>query len=87
MFGGHGLYQGGVFFAIVHRGRLLFRVGEETRPEYEAHGMKPFRPGSGQTLKNYWEVPAEVLEDTAETARWARDAVKAGAGPKGRRSG
>ena len=78
MFGGHGIYQGTMFFAIVHRGRLFFRVDEDTRPEYEAHGMKPFRPGSGQTLKRYYELPADVLEDANEVVRWARKAVRAG---------
>lgn len=82
MFGGHGLYEAGVFFGIVHLGRLYFRVAEVTRPEYEARGMKPFRPGPRQTLGSYYEVPADVLEDTAEVLRWARKAVAAG--PKSR---
>ena len=77
MFGGHGLYQDTIFFAIVHRGRLFFRTDQMTRTEYEARGMAPFRPGPRQTLKTYWEVPAEVLEDAAEAVRWARKAVAA----------
>lgn len=84
MFGGHGLYQGPVFFAIVHRGRLYFRVGDATRAAYEARGMKPFRPGPSQTLKSYYEVPADVLEDAAEVAGWARAAVASGAASKSR---
>ena len=75
MFGGHGLYQGPVFFAIVHRGRVYFRCGEGTRPDYEARGMRAFRPGPRQTLKSYFEVPADVLEDAIEATRWARAAV------------
>lgn len=84
MFGGHGLYQGRVFFAIVHRGRLYFRVDDATRPTYEARGMNPFRPGPRQTLGRYYEVPADVLEDAAVAARWARAAVGAGAASKAR---
>ncbi len=84
MFGGHGLYQGPVFFAIVHRGRLYFRVGDTTRGAYEARGMTPFRPGPSQTLKSYFEVPADVLEDAAEGARWARAAVAVGADRRSR---
>ena len=87
MFGGHGLYQAGRFFGMVHRGRLYFRVSEATRTDYEEHGMKAFRPGPGQTLKNYREVPAEILEDASEAAHWARDAVKAAAGSKEGRRG
>lgn len=75
MFGGHGLYQGAIFFAIVHRGRLFFRVDDVGRAEYEARGMKAFHPGPGQKLGRYYEVPADVLEDPPQVMRWARRAV------------
>jgi len=84
MFGGHGLYQTGVFFAIVHRGRLYFRVDDATRPAYQARGMKPFQPGSRQTLGRYYEVPADVLEDAIESLRWARAALGVGEVSKSR---
>jgi DNA transformation protein and related proteins len=76
MFGGHGLYAGGVFFAIVHHGRLYFRVDDATRQDYESCGMQPFRPRTRQTLGRYFEVPTDVLESPAEAARWARGALK-----------
>lgn len=38
--------------------------------------MPPFRPNARQTLKNYREVPAEVLEDADELAAWARKAAE-----------
>lgn len=75
MFGGHGLYRAGTFFAIVYRGRLYFRTSAATQPEYRARGMKPFRPRARQSLTSYYEVPADVLEDPAEVARWAREAA------------
>jgi len=77
MFGGHGLYADGKFFAIVHRGRLYFRVDKPSRTDFEIRGMEPFRPRSRQTLGAYYEVPSEVAEDAAELARWARRAVAA----------
>lgn len=77
MFGGHGLYRDGTFFAIVFRGRLHFRTSPATQPEYEARGMKPFRPNARQSLTSYYEVPAEVLEDAAELRRWAHAAAAA----------
>jgi DNA transformation protein len=80
MFGGHGLYRHGTFFATVFRGRLYFRTSEATRPEYQARGMKPFRPSARQSLTSYYEVPANVLEEPAEVARWARAAAGAAAG-------
>jgi DNA transformation protein len=75
MFGGHGLYRDGAFFAIVYRGRLYFRTTATTQPEYQARGMKPFRLSARQTLNSYYEVPADVLEDAAELVRWARAAA------------
>lgn len=79
MFGGHGLYQAQQFFAIVHGGRLYFRVDDATRPEYERRGMTSFMPRPRQTLGKYYEVPTEVLEDASQAARWARRAVEAAA--------
>jgi DNA transformation protein len=80
MFGGHGLYLGPAFFGIVFRGRLYFKTDEASRAAYIERGMQPFRPSRTQTLKNYYEVPPEVLEKAAELVRWAREA--AGARPK-----
>jgi DNA transformation protein len=75
MFGGAGLYYEGVFFAIVHCGRLYFKTDETTRPAYESQRMGPFRPNARQTLKTYYEVPADVIEDCDALAEWARRAV------------
>jgi DNA transformation protein len=36
--------------------------------------MKPFRPNSKQTLKTYYEVPVEVIEDSEQLVTWATDA-------------
>src|SRR5213593_319709 len=44
MFGGVGLYYRGVFFGILARDRLYLKVGDVNRREYEAAGMRPFRP-------------------------------------------
>jgi len=75
MFGGHGLYNGGTFFGIIHRGRLYLRTTEHTRARYRAAGMGPFQPNDKQTLKNYYEVPPEVIEDTRRLIEWAVDAA------------
>lgn len=75
MFGGFGLYQRARFFAIIHEGRLYFKVTTTTIPRYKEHGMKPFRPSAKQTLKSFYEVPIDVLEDTEALIQWATDAV------------
>lgn len=77
MFGGYGLYARDVFFACVDDGRLYFRVDDATRPRYEERGMGPFAPMPQMVMKGYYEVPVEVIEDAAELARWAREAMAA----------
>jgi len=77
MFGAHGIYLDGVFFAIVSGGRLYFKTSPETRERYIARGSDPFRPNEKQALKSYYEVPIDVLEDHDELASWAIEASKA----------
>ena len=77
MFGGHGLYCGDVFFAIVSRARLYFKVDDESRADYEGEGMGPFRPSARQTIRTYYEVPADVMESRQALVEWARRAVQA----------
>ncbi len=74
MFGGHGVYHNGVFFGIIFKGRLYFKTCKLTLPRYLEHGMKPFRPNAKQTLKNYLEVPADILEDADQLTDWAVEA-------------
>lgn len=71
MFGGHGLYHGARFFGIIHKGRLYFKVTPETVGRYTDQGMKPFRPNTKQTLKSFYEVPIDVLENTEQVVAWA----------------
>lgn len=75
MFGGYGLYQRETFFGIIHKGRLYFKTTDETRSQYLANGMKPFRPNLKQTLKNYFEVPVDIMENTDQLTTWAKRAI------------
>ena len=74
MFGGYGLYQRETFFGIIHEGRLYFKTDGTTRAAYVTRNMKPFRPNPKQTLKTYYEVPVDVLEDAGELTKWAQQA-------------
>ena len=76
MFGGYGLYQRTKFFGILHKGRLYFKVSATTVPNYKKHGMKPFRPNAKQTLKSFYEVPIDVIEDAEALTQWATDAIE-----------
>lgn len=86
MFGGHGIYRGEDFFAIVHRGRLFFRTDPADRVHYAARGSREFRPSRTQTLGTYWEVPADVLEDPELVLKWARKAAARPPAPRKRSS-
>jgi DNA transformation protein and related proteins len=37
--------------------------------------MKPFRPNVKQTLRNYYQVPVEIIEDGDRLGDWAVKAV------------
>lgn len=76
MFGGHGLYCGPTFFGILYDGRVYFKTDETTVGDYTRRGMQPFRPNDRQLLKNYYEVPADVVEDRSALTRWAKTAVR-----------
>jgi DNA transformation protein len=75
MFGGYGLYQREKFFGIIHKGRLYFKVTPATVSLYKKQGMKPFRPNAKQTLKSFYEVPVDVLEDREQLTAWVTQAV------------
>ena len=75
MFGGYGLYQDETFFGILHKGKLYFKVDESTVGEYRKLKMKPFRPNPKQTLKNYYQVPVEIIEDGDRLGGWAEAAI------------
>ena len=76
MFGGHGLYQDEIFFSILHKGKLYFKVDESTIGEYRKRKMKPFRPNPKQTLTSYYQVPVEILEDSEWICGWAVKAIQ-----------
>jgi DNA transformation protein len=56
---------------------LYFKVDDTTRARFEERGMGPFRPGgeSGEVMQ-YYEVPADVLEDAEALTAWAAEAVE-----------
>jgi len=76
MFGGYGLYQDEVFFGIIFKGRLYFKTDAKSAVPYLKLGMKPFRPNEKQTLKHYYEVPVDIIEDRDRLATWAKKTVR-----------
>jgi len=76
MFGGHGLYCGERFFGVLHDGRLYFKTNPGNLPDFLSRDCAVFAPSKKQGLKNYREVPVEILEDAGSLVRWARRAAQ-----------
>lgn len=77
MFGGVGLYAGDVFFGLLARDMLFLKVDDSNRGQYEAAGMKAFKPYANKPMvMPYFQVPAAVLEDADELVSWARQSVR-----------
>ena len=82
MFGGIGIYAAGPdggerFFALMDDGVLYFKADDQTRARYTRRRLKPFQPPGAPPSKNYYTVPAAVLEDGDELLVWAREAIAA----------
>lgn len=79
MFGAVGLYCDDVFFGLISSDTLYLKVDDANRPAYLQRGMSPFRPfrDRPQLEMGYYEVPADVLEDTEQLVAWARQSVRA----------
>ena len=90
MFGGEGLFKGGLMFALIADGELFFKVDDSNRPDFEAVKSQPFtyakKEGKTASL-SYWYVPEDIIEDPDALNGWATKAyaVKSAAKPKPRR--
>ncbi len=86
MFGGVGIYGGEVFFALIADDALYLKVDDLSRADFEAHGMTPFRPfGEDGEVMQYYQVPADLLEDVEALRPWAERAIAAAERKRGRR--
>ena len=76
MFGGFGIYKGGVMFGLIADDELYFKVDDSNRPDFEARKSKPFvYDGKGKPISmSYWRVPDDVLEDPDQLKAWAMKA-------------
>lgn len=79
MFGGHGLYCDGRFFAIVIESRLYLKVDAQSRAAFEAAGCSPFvYMGRGRPVEmSYWNVPEAAMDSAEDMRPWARLALDA----------
>jgi DNA transformation protein len=80
MFSGFGISADGTNFALSLRSGLYFRTDDQTIPQFEAEGSKPFSYQTRSktvTVNSYWELPARLFDDTDELSGWARAALAA----------
>jgi DNA transformation protein len=76
MFGGLTLFADGRAFALADDGVIYFKVDDTNRPDFVAAGMGPFLPfGDPDKPMQYYELPAEILEDPDELRVWMTLAI------------
>ena len=76
MFGGVGIYSEDLFFALIDGDVLYFKADDTNRDDFIDAGMGPFMPyGESGEIMQYYEVPADVLEQTDELREWVAKAI------------
>lgn len=77
-FGGVGISNGFVQFAMIMGNSLYFTVDENTRKQYEQAGMQPFSYMTKKGLvqvRRYFELPEDILTDHEQLRLWANEAM------------
>jgi len=95
MFGGKGIYQGELMFALEAYGELYLKADSESVAVFESLGSRPFSfetKDGRTTLTSYWLMPESALDDPDEAREFAAMALaaarraKLSKAPKGRRA-
>jgi DNA transformation protein and related proteins len=78
MFGGYGVYLDGLIIGLIAFDTFYLKVDDQNRPDFEAAGSSPFSYDTKcgtNTITAYWEVPADVLDDSDQLRAWAVKAL------------
>jgi DNA transformation protein and related proteins len=81
MFGGAGLYCGGVMFGLVFDAAIYLKVDATTIPDFEREGSRPFtytrttNGAVGSHSLSFWRLPERLYDDPDELALWAGRAL------------
>jgi DNA transformation protein len=88
MFGGKGIYQDELMFALEAGGELYLKADEESVKAFQELGSRPFtfetRDGRA-TLTSYWLMPESALDDPDEAREFATLALGAARRAKARK--
>jgi DNA transformation protein len=79
MFGGHGLYCGGVMIGLVDDDEIFLKTDAETRPRFEEAGCRQwvFVGGGKEMRSSYFRPPDDAHESPEDMEPWGRLAVEA----------
>lgn len=78
MFGGHGLFAGDLFVALIADDRLYLKADAATRAAFQRAGCTPFaysRRERGAVTMSYWSAPDEAMDSPQGMQPWARLAL------------
>lgn len=80
MFGGAGLYAGGVMFGLVFDGLIFLKADAVTARDFEREGSTPFEYATKtgkRAVMSYWRLPDRLYDDPDDLAQWAKRALAA----------
>jgi DNA transformation protein and related proteins len=78
MFGGTAVLRNGAAFAKIKHGSLWLKVDDGNINDFIEKGMVQYTYGKDNSRKlNFYETPADVLEDTVTLIQWASKACEA----------
>ena len=70
MFGGYGVFESGVMFALVNsQGEVFFKADDSNRGQFQEIGAKK------HGRMPYFQVPSTILADTPTLQAWARSSM------------
>ena len=78
LFGGAGIFAGGVLIGAVFRDEIYLKADAETAVRFDAEGCGTFeyatRTGT-RAIASFRKLPERLYDDADELAEWARDAL------------
>ncbi len=79
MFGGHGVFAGGIMFALESDGELYLKADDLTIPKLAAENSEPFvyKAKGREIALSYWKLPERLYDEPDEFAGFAREAFGA----------
>lgn len=80
MFGGYGIFQDELMFALIADNELYLKVDGQSKDFFTALNLPPFSysKSNGKTYQmSYYLAPESFFEDADETIAWANRALQA----------